>query len=38
MRKRKKLSKRSSIKKYRKGQKVHKKNLRIAVSRGGFKI
>lgn len=38
MRKRKALSKRASKKNYKKGKKVHKKNLTIRVSRGGFKI
>lgn len=38
MRKRKSLSRRASKKNYRRGKKIHKKNLRIAVSRGGFKI
>lgn len=38
MRKRRALSKRASKKNYRKGQKVHKRNLKIVVSRGGFKI
>lgn len=36
--KRKRLSKKVSRRKFRKGKKIHKKNLRINVSRGGFKI
>lgn len=36
--KRRPISRKKSRKKFIKGKRVHKKNLRISVSRGGFKI